>query len=95
MLRITEVAHSAEEVDLKVEGWICGTDVVLLEQEGRRYLGAGEGLVLDLDGVQNIDESGVALLRCWSGKGVRLRGGSMFVQTLLASYGLGLQEQSG
>lgn len=89
MLRITVKEQSAEEVALKVEGWMCGANVGLLEREGAPYL--GPRLVLDLNGVQNIDEEGLALLRRWSGEGVRLCGGSLFVRALMESYGLGLE----
>jgi len=88
MLRITVVSQTPEEVALKVEGWMCGANVGLLEQEGGRYLEEAGRLVLDLKGVQNIDEEGMALLQRWSGKGLKLCGGSLFVQALLNRYGL-------
>jgi anti-anti-sigma regulatory factor len=90
MLRVSLVEQSPEEVVLKVEGWVCRGNVALLEQEGAGYLGKGEGLVLDLSGVQFIDERGLELLRRWAEEeGVEVRGGSLFVQALLNQYGLG------
>lgn len=82
MLRITRVSSNAETVVLKVEGAIAGQEVALLEQEGGPWLGQ-TGLRLDLDGVQFIDENGLELLKNWSGKGVGLCGGSLYVRTLL------------
>ncbi len=60
----------------------------MLEQEGGRYLRQGGRLVLDLEGVQNIDAAGAGLLRRWSTEGLRLCGGSVFVRALLKAYGL-------
>lgn len=88
MLRITVVEQSREEVVLKIEGWVSGEEVDLLEQEGARYLQQAERLVLDLRGVRYIDEAGMALLQRWSGERVVLRDGSPFVRTLLEAYGL-------
>ena len=88
MLRITVLSQTPGEVTLKVEGWLCGGNVALLEQEGTQWLREAERLTLDLEGVQNIDEGGLALLRRWSGAGLTLRGGSPFVRALLASGGL-------
>ena len=86
MLRITVMSHTGEEVALKVEGWVSGVNVSLLEQEGARY--TGKRLVLDLAGVQFIDEAGIALLRGWSGERLVLRGGSVFIRALLTDNGL-------
>jgi anti-anti-sigma regulatory factor len=88
MLRITVVEQTPEEVVLKVEGRVCRGNVALLEQEGEGYLKEAGRLVLDLGGVQFIDEAGAELLRRWAGEGVKMRGGSMFVQAMLKSYGL-------
>lgn len=88
MLRIT-VAPQREEVILKVEGEVSGEDVALLEQEGARWLWKARRMVLDLTGVQFIDEAGIALLRRWSGERLALRGGSPFVRELLMTHGLG------
>jgi len=89
MLRITVMEQAPEEVVLKVEGRVCRGNVALLEQEGARWLGQGCRLVLDLSGVQFIDEAGMKLLQRWAGEGLVVRGGSMFVQAMLESYGLG------
>lgn len=83
MLRITVMSQAKKEVVLKVEGWVAGEDVVLLEQEGGRWLQQVEHLTLDLSGIRFIDEAGVALLKRWSKEGVALRGAPMFVRELL------------
>ncbi|MBI2503120.1 MAG: hypothetical protein HYW07_07780 [Candidatus Latescibacteria bacterium] len=87
MLRITLVSSGPAEVVLKVEGAIAGQEVALLEQEGRPWLGQ-TSLRLDLDGVQFIDEEGLELLERWHHQGALLRGGSLFVKTLLQRRGL-------
>lgn len=88
MLRITVVAQTKEEVVLKVEGWVSGEYVALLEQEGENWFQKAERLVLDLTGVQIIDGAGLALLKRWYGDQLVLRGGSLFVRSLLAMNGL-------
>jgi len=88
MVRLTVVSQSSEEVVLKVEGWVDEESVALLEEEGERWLGEAERLVLDLDGVKHIDPAGLALLRRWSGERLVLRGGAMFMQQLLKTHGL-------
>lgn len=87
MLRITLVEQTPEQVVLKVEGWLCREHVALLEQEGTRWVGEIDQMVLDLNGVRFIDEAGAALLRRWTGEGVVVRGGSAFVQLMLESDG--------
>jgi anti-anti-sigma regulatory factor len=77
-----------EKAVLKVEGWISGQDVRLLEEEGARCLASSKHLTLDLDGVRFIDKAGMALLKRWSEGGVALKGGSWFVKMLLATHGL-------
>lgn len=88
MLRITLESHTLEEVILAVAGWLAGDDVELMEQEIGRWYQEDRRLVLDLEGVKFIDESGLALLKRWSGKQLVLRGGSGFVRMLLKSDGL-------
>ena len=44
--------------------------------------------MLDLEGVQSIDEAGLALLRTWSGSGLVLHGGPAYLRALLAAEGL-------
>ena len=88
MLRLTVISQTREEGVLKVEGWVSGEDVVLLEEEGTRLLGETERLVLDLEGVRSIDREGIALLKRWSGERLVLRGASPFVRTVLEEEGL-------
>ena len=88
MLRLTVISQTREEGVLKVEGWVSGEDVVLLEEEGTRLLGETKRLVLDLKDTRFIDRAGIALLRRWQGNGLVLRGASLFVRTVLEKRGL-------
>ena len=88
MLRLTVTSQTSREIVLKVEGWVAGGQVDLLEEEGARQLQEAECLVLDLNGVRFIDRAGIALLKRWAGERLVLRGGSSFIQTLLQTHGL-------
>ena len=88
MLRITCESETAEEVVLRLEGWLTGTDVTLLEREGSDRLRHSERLVLDLTQMKFIDEAGLSLLKTWPGDRMVLRGGSKFVRALMAEHGL-------
>ena len=91
MLRLTVTSQTSREIVLKVEGWITGGQVPLLEEEGTRRLQQAERLVLDLHGVRSIDRAGIALLKRWAGEWLVLRGGSSFIQTLLQTNGLDMK----
>ena len=91
MLRITVVSQTREEVVLKIEGWVSGEDVDLLDQEGTRGMEEAERLLLDLRDVRFIDDAGIALLKRWSGERLMLRGASPFLRVLLATHGLAYQ----
>ena len=88
MLRLTPVSQTCEEVVLKVEGWVVGADVVLLEEEVDRRLSETRRLVLDLQEVRFIDRTGIDLLRRWVGDRLVLREGSLFIRALLRSHRL-------
>ena len=88
MVRLTVISQTNEEAVLKVEGWVSGADVALLEEEGARLLREAECLILDLSGVRFIDREGIALLQRWSGERLVLHGASPFVRTRLAEHGL-------
>jgi len=88
MIRLTIVSQSREEVVLKVEGWVSGTDVAVLEMESYRLFEETQHLVLDLEDVKFIDWEGLALLKRWSGDRLELRGASMFLHERLTEYGL-------
>lgn len=91
MLRLTVIARSPAEVVLAVDGWIVGEDVGLLEREGEDWLQQARSLVLELDGVRFVDQSGIALLRRWAATGrLGLHGGALFIQSLLIAHGLRL-----
>lgn len=93
MLRITSLSRTPQEEVLKVEGWVTAENVPLLTRAGEAALQRGARLVLELGGMQSIDEEGVALLKRWSGKQLALRGGTWFVQILLAEHGLHCQDR--
>ena len=73
---------------LKVEGWLSGSDVDLLSQEGTRLLEVTESLVLDLSDIRFIDPAGIALLKGWVNGQVELHTESAFVRSLLEANGL-------
>ena len=95
MLRISVVCQSPAEVVLKLEGWVSREAVGLLREEGRRWLGQEQRLALDLEGVSFIDRAGLDLLAAWAARGVGLRGGSLFVRTLLQHRGLAQESENG
>ena len=88
MMRIKVVSQTPEEAVLKIEGWIAGTEVVLLEEEGQSLLHQSRRLVLDLSEVRNIDPEGIVLLRRWARRKVALQGGSLYIRALLQKHGL-------
>jgi anti-anti-sigma factor len=88
MLRITLQTQSSDEVVLKVEGWITGEEVKVLQEEGAHWLKRTGHLVLDLAGVRFIDRAGIALLQSWQGDQLALCGATPFVHALLETHGL-------
>ena len=90
MLRLTESPGGEGETILRVDGWLDGDYVELLEREGALYLAAGGSLVLDLGGLRFADRAGIELLLRWSRAGVQLRNPSPFVQRLLDDNGGGV-----
>lgn len=82
-MRISLLDDCPDEVVLKIEGWISGENVDLLEQEGNRWLREVGHIVFDLSGVKSIDSKGLALLNGWPADKVALRGESPFVHMLL------------
>ena len=65
-LPIPHSRPSLGEEELQAVGWSAGEYVALLEQAGESAWGSGSRLVLDLEGVQSIDETGIALLQRWA-----------------------------
>lgn len=88
MLRITTESFSNALV-LQVEGRITTEHIAVLEEEGQIQHREDRHLILDLEKVRFIDQDGLELLRRWVDEGTVLRGGSLFVRTLLAEHGLG------
>ncbi len=88
MLRITERGRTPREIVLAVDGRVVDHGSVrLLAREIECARSAPQDLVLDLDGLQFIDDEGLALLQQLTPP-LRLRGGSAFVRALLAGKGL-------
>jgi len=85
MLRVFVVPRSGQEYVLRPEGSIVTETMRHLEAEAD---GLPAVTAVDLDGVRFIDHCGLGLLRRWAGRGVELRGGSLFVRGLLESAGL-------
>lgn len=88
MMRITLVSQTPQEAVLRLEGWIAGEDVELLEAEGYRCFQQARRLELDLSGVKFIDTAGLALLQGWSGPRLELRNASAYLHSVLAAEGL-------
>ena len=88
MVRLTVISQTRDEAVLKVEGWVSGVDVALLEEEGTRLLQQSQCLVLDLKGVRFMDREGIALLQRWSGEQLVLHGASPFMRIRLSEHGL-------
>ena len=88
MVRLTIRSQTAEEVVVQVEGWVSGESVPILEGEGVRLLRESKRLVLDLKGVQFIDDKGIALLKRWSGERLVLQHALPFVRLVLETHGL-------
>lgn len=92
MLRIEVEAPTPEDVALRVSGSVAGEAVELLAQEVNARLRTSRRLVLDLSGVQHIDPAGLAQLGAWHQVGVVLRGGALYIRTLLAEHGLATED---
>jgi anti-anti-sigma regulatory factor len=88
MLRLTLIRQTNQESVIKVEGWLSGSDVHLLEVEGHRCFKQESVLVLDLMGVCHVDSAGLDLLQGWWGQRLALRGVPAFVAALLRQRGL-------
>lgn len=92
MLRITHVSRATGVEELQAEGWIDGEYVALLEQAGDDAWRPGCRWVLDLEGVESIDASGIALLQRWARERVVLRGASPYLRLVLAQHRLSCEE---
>ena len=91
MVRLTVISQSREETVLKVEGWIHRADLAWLEQDVKRWLREAQRVVLDLDDVKLIAPAGIEALKRCAGDRLVLRGGSVFLRTLLSACGLILE----
>lgn len=91
MLRITP-RYRYHEIVLVLYGKLIHPTVPIMEKEIRHHLARSSCLVLELDGLLFVDEDGLALLRQLIGRGLILRGGSPFVQALLAAEGMEVQQ---
>ena len=83
MLRITPI-NDTPQLILKVEGRLVGSDVALLASQGHPLLNTPQHLEIDLAAIQQIDATGWNLLNQWQRRGVVLRGGTPYIDHLLA-----------
>ena len=83
VLRITQVISTASLVTLKVEGRIAAEWVEVLERECLRWLETGRRVDLDFAEVSTIDHSGVAMLRRFPGRLVKIVNAAPFISALL------------
>ena len=94
MMQFILQTQSDQEVVLSLYGELVGAEVQLLEQEGRRHRQTAYRLVLELDGVPFVGDTGLALLHRWAGPRLMLRGGSPFLRALLRAEGLEVSPNS-
>ncbi len=87
MLRITPLSRDTHITVLKVEGWIAGRDIDLLDRELTCAFQKTSCVILNFDGIRFIDLAGIKRL-CWSQKHLSIRGGSPFIRIMLKTYGL-------
>ena len=87
MLRLTTTATDSGPTVVAAHGWIGGDDLPLLKQELEELLQQESPVVLELSAVRAIDPAGLASLSRWLEMGLKLRGGSAFVRTLLRAHG--------
>jgi anti-anti-sigma regulatory factor len=92
MLRIEVEAPTPEDVVLRVAGSVSGDAVPLLAQEIQHHFRTSNSLALNLSSVRHIDAAGLTLLAGWCQAGVVLRGGSLFIRTLLVEHGLATED---
>ena len=88
MIRLSLIAQDSEENVLKLEGEVVREDFTPVAKEIESRLLECRRLVLDLEGVTYIDQTGLGRLKSWVGRGLVLRGGSWFIRELLGSQGL-------
>jgi ABC-type transporter Mla MlaB component len=88
MLRIAIEKSPGRGLVLVLAGWVADEGQELLTAEITRHREYLPALMLDLQQVKGIDEAGISLLRRWSGRGLKLRGGSGYIRALLAAEGL-------
>lgn len=92
MFRLTRTAQTPTTAVLTIDGLLSADQVPLLADEIGRCRQQCTRLILQLDGVGQIDPEGIALLQQWCGADgdpkVVLQGGSPFLRALLHRAGL-------
>ncbi len=91
MLHLESVIDSSGHRVIAAHGQINGAAVKHLRDEMRAQTTAQVPLILDLSGVDAMDREGADLLLRWGEDGLTLRGGSLFIRTLLRERGLRAQ----
>ncbi len=84
VLRVTQVTCTASLVTLKVEGRIAAEWVEVLERECVRWLETGRQVRLDFAEVSAVDHAGVAMLRRFPARLVKIVNAAPFISALLA-----------
>ena len=83
MLRVTRMAENNESITLKVEGRIVEAWVRELKRECDSCLEERDLVILDLSGVNFIDETGIRNFKRMIGNRIKLVGCSSFLSKLL------------
>ena len=83
MLRVSLLTQNRHHVVLKIEGWLSGAYVELLQDALNHWSAQAAHITLDLGQVRTVDRTGVQLLNNWRKAGVTLEGGSVYIRALL------------
>lgn len=85
MLRLTLIEQTPAEARIRLEGWLEGDGVEVLAAEIDRCLEGSQSLVLDVEGVRQIDLTDSQLLSKLRHPAVQLVGASPFIQIIIDS----------
>jgi|SaaInlStandDraft_7_1057024.scaffolds.fasta_scaffold384007_1 ABC-type transporter Mla MlaB component len=88
MIRLDCEGVSDAQATLRVAGRIAGNDVDILAAQLHQWLAACDRVEMDLDGVEQVDASGLRLLHSYSSDHLTLRGGSAYLRALMSHEGL-------
>jgi len=83
MLKISQIGSAKGSVTLRLEGRIVGPWVGEARAACEKFLEEGRAMKLNLAEVAYVDQDGVKFLKEFSSRGVKLVGGSLFVEEQL------------